>query len=161
MASGFILGGKSRRELEGVHPDLVDMVELAIQFTAIDFTVYDGLRTAAEQRQNVARGASKTMDSFHIRQADGWGHAVDLVPIISGVPKWDWGGCYQVFLAVDRAATQLGIAGRLTWGGVWDRTLAQLTASGAIDVERLVRDYAARHPGKDFLDGPHYQLARG
>lgn len=160
MASGFILGGKSRRELEGVHPELVDMVELAIQYSAVDFTVYDGLRTSAEQAQLMRRGASKTMDSYHIRQADGYGHAVDLVPIIGGVPKWDWDGCYQVFLAVDAAATQLGIADRVTWGGIWDRTLANLTASGAIDVKRQVQQYAERHPGKDFLDGPHYQLKR-
>lgn len=154
----FILGSKSLRELQGVHPDLVDCVKLAIQYSTIDFTVYDGLRTPEEQALNVKRGASKTMNSKHIRQGDGYGHAVDLVPIIGGVPRWDWDGCYQICVAMDKAASTIGIAGQITWGGVWDRTLADF-AGDAKAIKRVVDEYCARHPGKDFIDGPHYQIA--
>ena len=155
----FILGDKSQRELVGVHPILVDVTERAIELTRQDFTVYDGLRTAAEQELLIRRGASQTRDSYHMKQVDGFGHAVDLVPIISGVPKWDWNGCYLIALAVDQAATEQGVAHLITWGAIWDRTLDKY-GGDAIEYKKAVDAYCARHPGKDFIDGPHYQLAR-
>lgn len=84
----YSLGSKSRAELKGVHPDLVGVVERAIQITTQDFSVHDGLRTEAEQREYVRTGASQTMNSMHRTQADGFGHAVDLVPFINGKLRW-------------------------------------------------------------------------
>lgn len=54
----YVLGAMSRAELKGVHPDLVRVVERAIQITTQDFSVHDGLRTAEEQKALVASGAS-------------------------------------------------------------------------------------------------------
>lgn len=156
----YILGEKSTRELVGVHPTLTDVAELAIRYTSQDFTVYDGLRTDAEQRLLLQRGATKTLDSYHKKQADGFGHAMDLVPFIGGRPVWDWDGVYRIAMAVDRAATELGVADQITWGAVWDRTLAQLDLSTPALAKKAVQDYGARHAGSDFLDGPHYQLKR-
>ena len=39
---GFNLSARSVQRLEGVHPHLVDVVKLAIQRTAVDFTVVEG-----------------------------------------------------------------------------------------------------------------------
>lgn len=156
--SGFKLSAKSERELAGVHPVLVRVVRRAIDLTEQDFMVFDGLRTEAEQRQHIKNGVSKTLDSKHIKQKDGWGHAVDLVPIIGGLPKWDWEGCYRIAVAVDKAATELGVAHRITWGGAWDKTLDKYGGDAkAFALEVLA--YANRHPGKDFIDGPHFQIA--
>ena len=85
------LGYKSRRELVGVHPDLIIVTVTACSMLprGADLTVYDGLRTPAEQRENVRRGVSKTMNSLHLPQADGYSHAVDLVPYIDGQVRWD------------------------------------------------------------------------
>ena len=55
----------------------------------LDATVFDGLRTLPEQRENLRRGVSKTLKSKHLPQADGYGHAVDIVPIINGQLAWD------------------------------------------------------------------------
>lgn len=41
----FILGITSRKRLEGVHKDLVSVVERAIKLTDVDFTVTEGLRS--------------------------------------------------------------------------------------------------------------------
>lgn len=86
----FVLGSKSRRELQGVHPDLVRVVELAIQRTEQDFTVFDGIRTASDQRALYNRGASQrdgySRKSMHQVQESGYGEAVDLVPWIGGKP---------------------------------------------------------------------------
>jgi peptidoglycan L-alanyl-D-glutamate endopeptidase CwlK len=159
---GYTLGARSRAELAGVHPKLVQCVESAIAITEQDFTVMDGLRTLAEQKVNLSRGVSKTMNSQHLPQADGLGHAVDLVPWINGGPRWEWPPIYRIAAAMLIASRQHGV--RLRWGGVWDKELATL-APVAADLEtapaafeKAVAAYCKRHPGPDFLDGPHFEL---
>jgi len=66
---------RSLDSLKGIHPDLRRVMDRALQESPIDFTVIEGLRTEARQRELVAKGASKTMNSRHIT-----GHAVDLMP---------------------------------------------------------------------------------
>ena len=85
----FALSAASHGRLKGVHPDLAASVRRAIQLTAVDFVVHDGVRTLARQRQMVAAGASKTLHSRHRIQPDGFGHAVDLVPWIDGKVRWE------------------------------------------------------------------------
>lgn len=154
----FSLGPKSQAELTGVHPQLVVVVQRAIQISLVDFAVHDGLRTAAEQDELVRRGASKTMNSKHRIQADGYGHAVDLVPVINGKLRWEWPPIYSIASAVRIAAKEQRV--RLRWGGVWDCDLADLGQT-PIALERDVQAYARRHPGPDFLDGPHFELISG
>lgn len=151
----FTLGTKSRAELQGVHPKLVRVVERSIALTMQDFGVHDGLRTREEQAQLVLKGASKTMNGKHLPQADGFGHAVDLVPYIGGKLRWEWEPIFLIAVAVDQAATELGV--RLRWGGVWDRTMDQYGGSPE-SMRVAVAEYCKRHPGPDFIDGPHYEL---
>jgi peptidoglycan LD-endopeptidase CwlK len=155
----FTLGQTSLTRLHGVHSSLVAVVQRAIQLTVQDFTVFEGLRTPERQRKLVAAGASKTMDSYHLPQHDGLGHAVDLVPWIDGQPRWEWKPIFNIALAVDQAATELGVADHIVWGGVWDRNLAQIGGSAA-KMEAEVHAYGVRHPGPDFIDGPHFQFRR-
>ena len=105
----YVLGAKSRAELKGVHPDLVRVVERAIQITTQDFSVHDGLRTAEEQKALVAAGASQTINSMHRPQADGFGHAVDLVPFVNGKMRWEWPAIYPIAAAVWQASRELGV----------------------------------------------------
>lgn len=157
----FVLGTKSRQSLAGVHPDLIRVVERAIQVTSVDFQVYEGLRTRARQAKLVAQGASQTMDSRHLPGSDGLGHAVDLVPLIDfdgdgkAELRWDWNLCYRVADAVRRASLELQVP--IRWGGVWDKTLADLAG----DMEDEVAGYVIRRKAagkKAFLDGPHFEL---
>ena len=85
------------------------------------------------------------------------GHAVDLVPIARGQPRWEWPIIYPVAVAMIKAAKELNID--ITWGGIWDRDLDQLPET-VEELKKAVEAYCARHPGPDFLDGPHYQLKR-
>lgn len=156
--SGFKFGSKSQRELEGVHPILVDVATLALDFSTQDFMIFDGLRTQDEQRNHVRRGNSKTMHSKHLPQSDGMSHAVDAVPVVGTIPKWEWPLIYPVVMAFDKAATELGHADKIVWGGAWDRRLSDFGGNRAEPYHRVVEDYAARNPGKDFLDGPHFEL---
>ena len=59
----FCLSKLSRDRLQGVHPDLVSVVERAIQITTQYFRVQEGLLTRERQAELVARGASRTMHS--------------------------------------------------------------------------------------------------
>lgn len=151
----FVLGSKSMERLQGVHPKLAGVVEHAIAISGQDFTVQEGLRSPARQRALVASGASKTLNSKHLEQPDGFGHAVDLVPWIDGTPRWEWGPIYLIADAVRQAAIELVVP--IRWGGVWDRRLNDL-APGAEALRMAVQAYSARHPGPDFLDGPHYEM---
>jgi peptidoglycan L-alanyl-D-glutamate endopeptidase CwlK len=149
--SGFKLGAKSQDELIGVKKELVRCVELAITMTTQDFTVYDGIRSIEEQKKHVANGTSKTLKSKHLD-----GLAVDLVPWVGGKPVWDWSRIYPIAKAMDDAATKLGYADKIRWGGAWDRVLSDF--GGDVDAyKRECELYAQRHLGKDFLDGPHFE----
>ena len=72
------------KELIGVHPILAFAVTEAIAITQQDFMVLDGVRTTKEQEKLVARGVSKTMNSYHL-----YGLAVDLVAYVNGKPSWE------------------------------------------------------------------------
>lgn len=106
----FILGNRSRQNLEGVHPDLVKVVELAIKITKEDFTVIEGIRNIERQRKLLAQGFTKTLNSRHLT-----GHAVDICPY-----PIDWND-HQRFTTVSQAmkeaAQRLGVP--IVWGGDW------------------------------------------
>lgn len=109
---GYKLGTRSLTNLEGVHPDLARVVKRAIELTTVDFTVIEGLRTVARQKELVKAGASKTMRSRHLT-----GHAVDLVNIEGGEAHWGRPQCQAIADAMQAAAKELGVA--LEWGGNW------------------------------------------
>tara|TARA_R110000868_G_scaffold230254_2_gene483395 strand:+ start:3334 stop:3726 length:393 start_codon:yes stop_codon:yes gene_type:complete len=108
----IVLGQRSLSRLEGVHPDLVRVVKRAAAMSALDFTVLEGLRTAARQKQLYEQGATKTMNSRHLT-----GHAVDLAPMIGGTVRWDWPLYHQLADTVKAAAAAENVP--LQWGGDW------------------------------------------
>ena len=99
---GFTLGAKSLSKLDGVHPDLVAVVERAIELTEQDFTVLEGLRDIDRQRELVRTGKSTTMNSRHLT-----GHAVDIAP---WPISWDWDYFYPIADAMKQAAAELNIS---------------------------------------------------
>lgn len=127
--SNFYLGRQSLDRLRLVHPLLSACVCLAIKKTTLDFTVLEGVRSYERQKQLYGSGASKTMDSRHLFQNDGYSHAVDLGPLVDGEIPWDtWNAFVVVNEAMQEAAKDLGV--KLTWGGSWT----------------------------SFKDGPHFQI---
>jgi peptidoglycan L-alanyl-D-glutamate endopeptidase CwlK len=149
----YRLSALSRRRLVGVHPDLTRWVEAGIALTAQDFRVQEGLRTKARQAQLVAAGASRTLDSRHLT-----GHAVDLVPLLGTVPRWDWPLVYQIVPPLAQAARDLNLP--VIWGGAWC-DLADLRS--VADAEAAIAAYTAqckRKGRRPFLDGAHFELSR-
>ena len=108
----YALGERSRQRLAGVHPDLVKVVERAIQITPVDFTVLEGLRTIQRQQELLASGATTTLKSRHLT-----GHAVDLGALVGGKVRWDWPLYHKIAAAVKQAAKEVGVP--IEWGGDW------------------------------------------
>lgn len=108
----MILSSRSMARLNGLHPDLVRVVRLAIERTDLDFTVLEGVRTKARQAQLVAAGASRTMNSRHLT-----GHAVDIAPWFDGDVRWDWPLYHRLAPVIKASAAELGVP--IEWGGDW------------------------------------------
>lgn len=126
----YTLGPRSKMRLNGVHPDLVKVVERAIQITTVDFTVLEGVRDPLRQRTLVDSGASQTMNGRHIPGADGYAKAVDLGAWVDDQIDWSWPLYHKIAAAMKEAAKQVGVP--IEWGGDW----------------------------RTFKDGPHFQLPR-
>jgi peptidoglycan L-alanyl-D-glutamate endopeptidase CwlK len=139
----YSLSQRSISNLRRVHPDLVAVVERAIQITEQDFIVIEGVRTQERQDELWAQGRTKpgpivtwTKDaSTHAIGKDGYGRAVDICPFPvdwNDISKFD-----AIYVAMMSAADEFGV--RLRYGGDWDM------------------DGNLRERGES--DSPHFELA--
>lgn len=103
---------RSEKNLVGVHPDLVAIVRKATELSSLDFIVTEGLRTLERQKQLLAAGATKTLNSRHLT-----GHAVDLAAVVGKEVRWDWPLYAKLADAMKEAAKQLSL--EIEWGGDW------------------------------------------
>jgi len=120
------LNERSIKNLNEVHPDLIRVMQEAIKDTPIEFTITEGVRTTARQRQLYAQGRTEpgkiltsadgiTLFSNHQKKTDGYGHAVDLYanPINVNDTK-------NIKIVADHildTAKRLGV--KMEWGGNW------------------------------------------
>lgn len=127
-----VLGKVSLSRLNGVHPDLVKVIEEAIKETPIDFSVISGVRTTAEQKALYAQGRTTRGSivtnadgvknkSNHQAKSDGYGHAVDICPYVNGQLDWNNTANFKIIAAhILAIASCLGID--VEWGGNWKFT---------------------------------------
>ena len=108
----FKLSKRSLSRLEGVHPDMADVVKRAIELTEIDFGVSEGLRTLETQKKYLAKGATTTLKSRHLT-----GHAVDVYAYIDGKAQWAFPMYEKINEAFQQAALELKTP--IKWGGEW------------------------------------------
>lgn len=134
---------RSKDALKGVHPDLVRVMEAAIVDTPIDFTVVEGVRTAATQAKYYSWGRTvvnpntgkipgkpygKTVTerngvkpkSNHQPKADGFGHAVDIYPYFDGSVQLNAPVKHRLLIGhIKITARKLGVA--ITCGIDWTK----------------------------------------
>lgn len=108
----FRLSARSRKRLEGVHPDLIRVVEKALSLSAVDFMVTEGLRSRSRQAALFRAGASRTLRSRHLT-----GHAVDVAALVDGRIRWDWPLYEKIGEAFAAASSTLDVP--VVWGGDW------------------------------------------
>ena len=152
----FKLSTRSKNKLKGVHPDMVAVVERAIELTKVDFGVTYGVRSLAEQEKLVASGRSQTMKSKHLIQDSGYSHAVDVVAYDGSDVVWEINVYDDICDAFKQAAIEKGVA--VKWGAAWsagDIRSYEGTAEDAMNAYIDLRRGQGRRP---FIDGPHFEL---
>jgi len=152
----YKLGKGSLRKLEGVDERMVAVVKYAITVTKQDFSVICGLRTIEEQRELVAKGASKTMKSKHID-----GLAIDLMAYCSG-DRWELNLYDEIADAMKEGARACDV--KVCWGASWaveGHNYPYNIAEWDGSMEDAMMSYTdlRRSQGKrPFIDAPHFEL---
>jgi peptidoglycan L-alanyl-D-glutamate endopeptidase CwlK len=124
----FKLSRRSLDRLEGVDERLQAVAKHAITLTKTDFGVIQGLRTLDEQKELVAKGASKTMKSLHLE-----GKAIDVMAFVNSRASWRWGAAWH-------------IDDIRKWEGTMEEAM-----NAYIDLRRS----QGKRP---FIDGPHFEI---
>ena len=152
----FRLSQRSLDRLEGVHPEMVAVVERAIQLTEVDFGVTQGVRTLDEQKANVAAGRSQTMRSKHLLQDDGFSHAVDVVAYVGPDVSWELNLYDDICDAFKQAAEEVGCS--IKWGAAWSEGDIRSYPGSAEDAMMAYVDLRRSQGRRPFIDAPHFEL---
>ena len=153
----FSLSSRSKGKLEGVHPDMVAVVETAITLTKIDFGVTYGVRTIEEQKRLYESGRSQTMNSKHLLQDDtGYSHAVDVVAYDGSDVVWEINVYDDICDAFKKAAEMHGVA--IKWGAAWSEGDIRTYRGTAEDAMNAYIDLRRSEGRRPFIDGPHFEL---
>ena len=115
----FKLSQRSLKRLEGVEPDLVNIVCLAIERTPVDFGVawMGGLRTPEEQNQ-LYKDKVSTKDGYLRLSKHQFGEAVDLQAFVGG--KAIVSEKMQCVIAGVMFSCAAELGETIRWGGDWD-----------------------------------------
>ena len=114
----FKLSKNSIENRSGVDPRLIEISDLALTLSSIDFghPRLGGLRTAEEQRSLYDQGYSMC-DGIENKSKHQSGKAIDFYAFVNGKATWDVDHLTQVAAAFMQAAMILGY--RISWGGLW------------------------------------------
>lgn len=161
-----VWGKASKARMEGLHPDLVKVLDKYIEISQVDSTIIEGVRSDEQCYINFGKGRNaaqcraggcpekyaqphlskvtwlgKALSSNHRKKVDGFGHAVDMYPypvslVLSGKPK-DWEPLFnQMAKDMFEAAKCVGV--KIRWGADWD-------------IDNLPRE-------RGETDNPHFEL---
>jgi peptidoglycan L-alanyl-D-glutamate endopeptidase CwlK len=148
----FTLSQRSLSRLDGLQPQLIDVVKRAIELTTVDFGVTEGLRSAETQRKYVEAGKSQTMNSKHLT-----GDAVDLVAFIDGAVSWELNLYDNIAEAMRQAAEEYNVA--LRWGAAWNvPDICKWDGSMEAAMNYYI-DERRRLGRRPFIDAPHFELS--
>ena len=114
----YKLSNRSKQNREGVNQKLIEISDLAIQITTIDFGhgPHSGKRTAQEQNILFLDGKSKA-DGYEKFSEHQSGNALDFYAYINNEASWDRDHLAMVAAAHLQAASMLGY--KIEWGGLW------------------------------------------
>ena len=115
---GFQLSNNSMMNLSGVDGRLIDIADVAIKLSPIDFGIPStgGLRTTEDQAKLFEDGVSKA-DGVNNKSYHQTGKALDVYAYVDGKASWDKLHLATIAAAMLQASSQLGY--ELKWGGLW------------------------------------------
>lgn len=119
--ANWTLSKNSLKNREGVHPLLIEICDLTLGISPLDFGIprLGGVRTFKEQRQLFDEKKSRCDGRFTV-SAHQKGYALDFFAYVDGKPSWDHAALTMVAASFMQAATQFNhecVA--LDWGGLW------------------------------------------
>ena len=125
----FKLSVASQERLKGVHPKLLEIIDLALKISKVDFGIprEGGFRTEAQQKVLYDKKLSMCDGTIYISEHQT-GRAFDVYAYVDGKASWSGYDLARVATAILQASSQLGY--HVEWGGNWER----------------------------FVDMPHFQL---
>jgi len=147
----FKLSRRSLDNLEGVDERLASVARQAIGLTKIDFGVIQGMRTEAEQKVLVSRGASKTMKSKHLV-----GKAIDCMAYIDSRASWELSLYDDIADAIKEAANIVNCP--IRWGAAWHIDDLRKWDGSMADAMGSYIDLRRSQGKRPFIDGPHFEL---
>ena len=118
----FKLSSRSVSRMDGIHPDLILIVEESIKITPIDFGIPrdGGIRTAGRQLELHLEGKSKC-DGVISKSNHQSGNAVDFYAYINGKASWEKHHLSMVYAVMHVVAQRLleegAISKGIRWGG--------------------------------------------
>ena len=138
----FSFSNTSLTRLQTCHPDIQKVIHRAMEITTMDFMVLEGERTKEQAyvnwgkgrtvRQLAAKGVpakyaqpklakvtwlSDPLNSKHIKQKDGYAHAIDLCPYPI---SWEDIPAFQKLgKIIKQAAKDVNV--KIEWGGDWSK----------------------------------------
>lgn len=148
----FRLSQRSRNNLAGVRPELVRVVERAIQITQIDFAVTEGLRSPERQRELFEKGASQIAEGGkHVT-----GEAVDLVAFLGNRISWELNLYDDIADAMKQAAIETAVG--LRWGAAWNVPDIRAWRGTMEEAMNYYVDERRKQGRRPFIDAPHFEL---
>lgn len=125
---------KSLEKLKTCHPNIQKVMTEVIKHT--DCTIIEGVRTKEMQEEYVRTGKSKTMNSKHLPQADGYSHAVDVMACPIKWEDWKRNSYFAGFVMATAKSMGIELRSGIDWDSDFD---------------------ISEH---SFLDAPHFELKK-
>jgi peptidoglycan L-alanyl-D-glutamate endopeptidase CwlK len=148
----FKLSARSIDRLVGVNPNLIRVVQRAIELTKVDFAVTEGLRSLERQRELYLKGASQIKEGgTHIE-----GRAIDVVAYIGNRISWELNLYDDIADAMRLAAIEANVG--LRWGAAWNIPDIRKWNGSMESAMMHYIDTRRKQGQRPFIDGPHFEL---
>lgn len=110
------LGKNSKKNRKGINQKLIEIDDLAIEITCIDYGhgKHSGLRTAEDQNELYKNGLS-SCDGYKKLSNHQSGHALDFYAYVNGQASWNPAYLSIIACAYFQAASKLNY--KIRWGG--------------------------------------------
>jgi len=132
MSSYHKWGPDSLVVVAGCMPPLQKVINRGLYLCEIDMSAIQSIRSMAEQKNNIIKGVSWTLESKHLDvDGDGLVAAIDIYPYVSGRTSHAPDHYKLIARAMFKAAIEEGVF--VQWGGFW-------------------------RGGEPFKDAPHWEL---
>ena len=128
--------GLNNTRLRGLHRVLIRKVRAVLRDLeghGWKPLIAEGIRTVEQQRAKVRAGVSKTMNSKHLPQRDGYGWAADVIDCRYA---WNIKQYPAQVVAFRRDLGSSAEAHNLTWGGRWTKFYGKLGDWAHVELKR-------------------------